>query len=31
MLTGFLVFTAVVFWIVLLGGILYLIDWARHT
>lgn len=24
-------FTAIVFWIVLLGGICWLFDWARHT
>lgn len=23
--------TAIVFWVVLLGGIVYLFDWARRT
>lgn len=30
-MTTFLVITAVVFWVVLLGGIVWLVDWARHT
>ena len=27
----FLIISAVAFWIVLLGSICWLVDWARHT
>ena len=27
----FCIITAVAFWMVLLGGILWLVDWARRT